>query len=130
VVTEREQVERTLHDIAATVRTGDVEQLLRYAHSSAESVRQQARADFGVDFRKRLGIPGGFRGRTLRITGRRLQTIPLQPPRRPPLPWIRWFVAAVDRATSKIHGRGSSGNRESPDTDHFIATTDLVSVGR
>jgi hypothetical protein len=46
VVTEREQVERTLHDIAATVRTGDVEQLLRYAHSSAESVRQQARAEF------------------------------------------------------------------------------------
>jgi hypothetical protein len=58
------------------------------------------------------------------------QTILLQPPRRPPLPWIRWFVAAVDRATFMIHDRGSSGNRESPDAGHSIATIDLVSVGR
>jgi hypothetical protein len=46
VETDRESVERTLREIAATVAAGDLEQLLQYAHSSAVAARRRAESEF------------------------------------------------------------------------------------
>jgi hypothetical protein len=46
VETERERVVRTLHEIAETVATGEVSDLLAYAHSSASDVRRQVETEF------------------------------------------------------------------------------------
>jgi hypothetical protein len=46
IETEREQVERTLREIAASVQRGNLDELLSYAHSSAIDVRRQAESEF------------------------------------------------------------------------------------